>query len=125
MSDRSMDIILVEDDASLRQAMQRMLQAAGYVVTTCESAEALLQMGVDQAKQCDCLLLDICLPGISGLDLCRTLLASGPCPPCILITGHDAVGLRDLVIRTGARDFLLKPFTGTALLDAIKRVVTG
>lgn len=123
MPDRGMDIILVEDDTSMRHAMQRMLQAAGCFVTSYESAEALLEIGVSRAKECDCLVFDISMPGISGLDLCRTLLANEPCPPCILITGHDAPGLHDLAIRAGARDYLLKPFKGADLLSAIKRAV--
>ncbi|MGB7754893.1 MAG: response regulator [Salinisphaera sp.] len=120
-----MDIVVVEDDASMRHAMQRMLQASGCLVTSYESAEFLLEIGIDQARRCDCLVLDIRLPGISGLDLCRTLLAGGACPPCILITGHDTPGLRDLATRAGARDYLLKPFTGTTLLDAIGRAVAA
>ncbi|WP_298447089.1 response regulator [uncultured Marinobacter sp.] len=123
MPDRSMEIVLVENDASLRLAMQRMLQAAGCTVTTYSSAEDLMDVGIDEAKQCDCLVLDICLPGISGIDLCRTLQKSGTLPPCILITGHDSPGQRDIAIRAGASDYLLKPFTGTSLLDAIMRTV--
>lgn len=125
MPDRRMDIVMVEDDASMRQAMTRMLQAAGCIVTPYESAEALLATGLDKARECDCLVFDFRLPGISGLELFRTLLASGPCPPCILITGHDAPGLRELAIRAGAHACLLKPFTGTTLLDVILRTVAA
>lgn len=125
MPDRGMDIIIVEDDEGMRSAMQRMLRAAGCCVTSFESAEALVEFGIEQARQCDCLVFDIRLPGVSGIDLCRTLQADGPCPPCILITGHDAPGLRDLATRAGARDYILKPFTGTSLLDAIQRAVAA
>lgn len=125
MPDHIMDIVLVEDDASLRLAMQRVLLAAGCIVLAYRSAEALMETGVDKAKQCDCFVLDISLPGISGIDLCRTLRASGPLPPCILITGHDTPGQRDIAIRAGASDYLLKPFTGTNLLEAITRVVAA
>ncbi|MGB8712505.1 MAG: response regulator [Onishia taeanensis] len=125
MSGPNLDIVLVEDDASLRHALQRMLQAAGYLVRPYGSAEALLEVGIDQTKQCDCLVLDICLPGMSGIDLSRTLLATKPCPPFILITGIDTPGLRDLASRTGAHGYLLKPFTGTELLEAIKRAMAG
>lgn len=125
MSDRRMDIVVVEDDLSMRQAMQRMLQAAGYAVRPYESAEALLAIGLDQARQCDCLVLDFRMPGISGLELFRTLSLSGLCPPCILITAQDAPGLRKLAIGAGVRDYLLKPFTGTALLKTIVQAVAA
>lgn len=125
MSDRHRHIIIVEDDAGMRAAMLRMLRASGHQVTQFGSAEALVESGAEQATQCDCLVLDIRLPGISGIDLCRNLRASGPCPPCILITGHDVPGLHDLALRTGAFDYLRKPFTGTTLLDAIARAVAA
>ena len=123
MSDCRLDITLVEDDASLRHAMQRMLEAAGCRVAPYESAEALLEASMEQASQCDCLVFDIGLPGMSGLDLCRTLMAKSPCPPCILITGVDTPGLHSLAEGAGAHNYLLKPFSGTALLDAIKQTI--
>ncbi|MFP3978483.1 response regulator transcription factor [Marinobacter sp. KMM 10035] len=125
MPDHNLDIVLVENDASLRHAMQRMLQAAGCNVTTFCSAKTLMEQGIDQARQCDCLVLDICLPGISGIDLFCTLRKGGPLPPCIFITGHDSLGQRDSAIRSGASDYLLKPFTGTSLLDAIVRAAAA
>lgn len=125
VSDRDRHIIIVEDDAGMRAAMLRMLRASGCKVTSFESAEALVESGAGQAMQSDCLVLDIRLPGMSGIDLCRTLRASDTCPPCILITGHDVPGLHDLALRTGACDYLRKPFTGTTLLDAIARAVAA
>lgn len=123
MSDRRLDIILVEDDASMRDAMRRMLQASGCRVTSFESAEALSEAGADKATKCDCLVFDIGLPGMSGLDLCRTLRADALSPPCILITGIDTPGLLDLARCAGGHVCLFKPFTGTALLNAIKHAV--
>lgn len=123
MSDRRLGIILVEDDASMRRAIQRILQTAGYSITPYASAEALLEAGIDPVKQSACLVFDIGLPGMSGLDLCRTLLAKTHCPPCILITGIDTPGLHNLAEGAGAHSCLLKPFSGTALLDAIKQAI--
>jgi FixJ family two-component response regulator len=124
MSDHRLDIILVEDDASMRRAIQRMLQAAGYRVTPYASAEALLEAGIDRVKQSACLVFDIGLPGMSGLDLCRTLMAKSAGSPCILITGVDRPGLHGLAAGAGAHNCLLKPFSGTALLHAIKRATS-
>ncbi|MBL3827137.1 MULTISPECIES: response regulator transcription factor [unclassified Marinobacter] len=123
MSDHRLGIILVEDDASLRRAIQRMLEAAGYRITPHASAEALLEAGIDRVKQSACLVFDIGLPGMSGLDLCRTLMAISPCPPCILITGIDTPELHSLAEGAGAHSCLLKPFSGTALLDAVKQAI--
>ena len=125
MSDRGKDIVLVEDDAGMRRAIQRMLEAAGCRVRAYESAEALIDAGVDMARDCDCFVLDIRLPGISGINLCRNLRTETSCPPCILITGHDEPGLRECAATAGARGYLAKPFTGDTLLDAIDRAMAG
>lgn len=107
----------------MRRAIQRMLEAAGYRITPHASAEALLEAGIDPVKQSACLVFDIGLPGMSGLDLCRTLMAKSSCPPCILITGVETPGLHRLAKGAGAHSYLLKPFSGTALLDAIKQAI--
>jgi len=125
MSDQGKDIVLVEDDAGMRRAIHRMLEAAGCRVRTYESAEALTEAGVDRARDCDCFVLDIRLPGISGINLCRNLRADPSCPPCILITGHDEPGLRECAASAGAHGYLAKPFTGDTLLDAIERAMAA
>lgn len=125
MADRVRQIVVVEDDAGMRRAIQRMLEAAGCSVTSYDSAEALIEAGSDVARKSDCLVLDIRLPGMSGLALCRSLLAGGPCPPCILITGHDEPGLIARAESAGARGYLPKPFTGAMLLEAIDRATEG
>jgi len=118
MADRGTQIVLVEDDAGMRRAIQRMLEAAGCQVVAYDSAEALIEAGLAIARECDCLVLDIRLPGMSGLNLCRALIAGGPCPPCILITGHDEPGLGERAKSAGARGYLAKPFTGATVTDA-------
>ena len=125
MPDRGKDIVLVEDDAGMRRAIQRMLEAAGCRVRAYESAEALIGASDDMARDCDCFVVDIRLPGISGINLCRNLRADTSCPPCILITGHDETGLRECAASAGARGYLAKPFTGDTLLDAIDRAMAG
>src|SRR5262249_9053671 len=103
-------ILVVEDDASMSQAIERILRAGGFEVVLFASAEAALQ--VDGARAADCLVLDIFLPGISGFALYRRLVHGGLVTPVIFVTAHDDLALRDEAERLGACNFLLKPFPG-------------
>jgi FixJ family two-component response regulator len=114
-------IILVEDDDSMREAFKRLLQFAGFECVAYTSAEALLSAPTGQGAAC--VVSDLKLPRMSGLELLFELRARGGWPPLILITAHDAPALREEALRCGAADYLAKPFRGTALLDAIKVVV--
>jgi FixJ family two-component response regulator len=114
-------IVVVEDDESMSQAIERILRAGGFVALTFASAEAALEAGVATAS--DCLVLDISLPGMSGLDLYRRLTPAGERLPAIFITAHDEQAVREEVERLGARSYLPKPFSGRTLLDAVTRAV--
>jgi FixJ family two-component response regulator len=115
-------ILIVEDDQGMRQAIGRLLKAAGYTTAAFESAEALLQ--ADAAGDACCLVVDIGLPGISGLDLRQQLADAGVNVPVIFITAHDESSTRDLVARTGALAYLPKPFVRKDLLDAVARALS-
>lgn len=110
-------VLIVEDDTSMRQAIERLLGAAGIESGTYPSAEALLANGA--AADAWCIVSDLKLPNLSGLDMLDEIHARGWHPPLILITAHDAPGLREEAARHGAAAYLSKPFRGTALLDAI------
>ena len=112
------EVLVVEDDDSMREAIARLLDAAGYESTTFASAEALLSSGAE--KTAGCVVSDQRLPAMSGLELLTHLRARGEWPALILITAHDEPGLRDEAIRRGAAAYLVKPFLGAALLDAIQ-----
>ncbi len=113
-------IVVVEDDAGMNKAIERLLRAAGFQPVTFASAEELLQTNaVDYAA---CLVLDIHLPGISGLELTELLAASGRAKPVIFITGQDNPTLRDEARRLGG-GYFRKPFDGKALLEAVRRTV--
>jgi FixJ family two-component response regulator len=115
-------IVVVEDDAGMSKAMERLLRAAGFQPVSFASAEELLQTeAVDSAA---CLVLDIHLPGLSGLELGRLLLGSDHVKPIIFITGQDEPSLRDEAQRLGCIAYFRKPFDGSALLEAIRAVVT-
>jgi len=110
-------VLLVEDDDSMREAIERLLGAAGFECATYASAEAMLadSAGVDAA----CVVSDLKLPAMSGLELMAELRSRGWKSPMILITAHDAPGLREDALRRGATSYLAKPFRGTVLLDAV------
>ena len=113
-------VLVVDDDDSMREAIQRLLSAAGYVTATYASAEALLAGGAVQ-DAC-CVISDLKLPAMSGLELLTELRARDSRPPVIVITAHDAPGVRDEAERHGAAAYLAKPFLGRALLAAIEGV---
>ena len=121
VADQHQPIVVVEDDAGMSKAIARLLRAAGFQYKSFASAEKLLQTeAVDSAA---CLVLDIHLPGLSGLELARLLVTSGRAKPVIFITGHDETSLRDEAQRLGCAYFR-KPFKGKELLEAIRGLVT-
>ena len=113
--------MVVEDDAGMRQAIERLLQAAGYSTAALESAEALLEAGA--AAGAGCLVLDIRLPGFSGCELSARLAEDGGAPPVIFMTAHDEPAARAAAERAGGIAYLPKPFAGRMLLDAVARAL--
>ena len=113
-------MLVVEDDDSMREAIGRLLEAAGVPSSAYASAEALLEGGA--AGDAACVVTDLRLPGMSGLDLLAELRGRGGAPPVILITAHDAPGLREEAARSGAAAYLPKPFRGTTLLETVRRI---
>jgi DNA-binding response OmpR family regulator len=119
MPDAMPRIVVVEDDASMSQAIERILRAGGFMAVMFDTAEAALE--AEAATTTDCMVLDIHLPGISGLDLYRRLALGGAAPPVIFITARDEPAVREEAAGLGAKSFLPKPFSGRALLDAVAR----
>jgi FixJ family two-component response regulator len=111
-------VLVVEDDDSMREAIERLLGAAGFECAAYASADALLRHGVDAESAC--VISDLRLPGKSGLDLLEMLRELKIFLPFILITAHDAPGLREKATSCGATAYLPKPFRGTVLLDAVR-----
>ena len=114
-------VVVVEDDDSMREAIERLLNAAGFRCATYASADALLARGVDGASAC--VISDLKLPGISGLELLAMLRERDISLPFILITAHDAPGLRQKAMGRGAAAYLAKPFRGTTLLEAVRGAI--
>jgi FixJ family two-component response regulator len=111
-------VVVVEDDIGIRDALRRWLLASGYRARAFESAEALL--AADGSVGADCLVLDVRLSGMSGIDLYGRL-GSGR-PPAVFITAHVSETVRGVAARLGNAPVLPKPFLAADLLDAIARV---
>jgi FixJ family two-component response regulator len=114
-------IVVVENDPSMSQAIERLLRAGGFGAVLFTSAEDALEAGAATAS--DCLILDVNLPGMSGFDLYRRLASEGEERPAIFITAHDEPAVREEAESLGARRYLPKPFAGRALLDAVNRAI--
>lgn len=109
--------MIVEDDPGMREALERVLSAAGFRVATYPSAEDLLDTGV--SPEAVCWVFDIRLPGISGLELYRALTELGPTSPVIFMTAFDEPFVRQYAHKLGAAAYLIKPFGGRELVDAV------
>jgi FixJ family two-component response regulator len=111
-------VAVVEDDESYRAAVQRLLKSAGLPVRSFASAEDFLKSG--QQQETGCLIADIQMPGMSGLDL-QAKLNAEHCPiPIIFITAHGDEEMRLQAMRGGAVKFLAKPFDGAILLESVR-----
>jgi len=111
-------IAIVEDEEMVRTALERLLKTSGYPVAAFVSAEAFLSSG--PLREVRCLIADIRMPGMSGLDLQSRLNDEG-CPiPIIFITAHGDERMRIRAMRAGATAFLTKPFDRTVLLEHVQ-----
>jgi FixJ family two-component response regulator len=114
-------VFVVDDDASMRQAIGSLIRSVGLRVETFETAQEFLQ-----SKHLDtlgCVVLDVRLPGLSGLDLQRELIARGVNLPIIFITGHGDILMSVRAMKAGALEFLTEPFRDQDFLDAIQKAL--
>jgi FixJ family two-component response regulator len=110
-------IAIVDDDEPFREALGSVLKAAGFVINTFASGEEFLDS--PQRYKPSCLILDVRLPGMSGIELQRRLLDANCEVPVIFVTAHGDGALRDLVMKAGASGFLNKPVRSETLLREI------
>jgi FixJ family two-component response regulator len=114
-------VFIVDDDASMREALSSLIRSAGFRVLSFPSAkEYLLQKSPDAPA---CLVLDVRLPGMSGLELQRELTAANNAIPIIFITGHGDIPMSVRAMKAGAVEFLAKPFRDNDLLQAIQQAI--
>lgn len=111
-------IHIVEDDRPMRESLLELLEDAGYAVRAYTRAEELLARGA--ALEPGCIVSDVRMPGIDGLTLLQRLRAAGSALPLMLITGHGDVSMAVAAMKSGAVDFLEKPFEADALLAAVE-----
>ncbi len=118
MSQSEQTVHIVDDDDAVRDALELLIQSVGLPVETWSSATEFLE-DFDPQHRRGCLVLDIRMPGMSGLDLQKRLIAMKSELPIIFITGHGDVAMAVHAMQAGAADFLLKPFREQELLDRI------
>jgi FixJ family two-component response regulator len=113
---------VVDDDASFRTAIERRLKHAGYEVETYSSAQHLLDRPAGVEKP-GCILLDVQMPGLNGLELQDRLVELGSILPIVFVTGHSDIPTTVRAIKAGAEDFLTKPIPSEQMIDAIERAL--
>lgn len=118
MSEWGREIIIVDDDTGMSQAIERLLAAAGLKAHSFTCVEELLSSG--DCIRAGILILDIQLPGMSGLELIRHPSMAGLLPPVIFITGQDRPNIKEQALLAGAADYFIKPFAGSDLLHSIR-----
>jgi FixJ family two-component response regulator len=115
-------IFIVDDDPSVRKSLTRVMTAAGYAVEAFASAREFLAR--EPYTGPSCLVLDVRMPGLSGLDLQDALAGTGRRTPIVFITGHGDISMSVKAMKAGAADFLTKPFDVEQVLEAVERAVT-
>jgi FixJ family two-component response regulator len=115
-------ISVVDDDESIRAAIMALLRSIGYEVKTFGSAELFLESGA--LRETECLVLDVRLPGIDGLELQHRLSQTNSRVPIIFVTAHDDRPRREKAIDSGAVNFFCKPFDANAFIAAIQAALS-
>jgi FixJ family two-component response regulator len=121
MSRNKQTIFIIDDDESVRRALSRLIRSVGLRAESCATAEEFLES--DEQPAPACLILDVHLPGLSGLEFQTRLKAEGRCVPIVFITAYGDDATREQALQGGAIDFLPKPFEERALLDAVARAL--
>ncbi|MBO0720461.1 MAG: response regulator [Blastocatellia bacterium] len=116
-------ISIVDDDASVRKSLQRLIRSVGYGVKVFASAEEYLKS--EHLRHTNCLILDVRMPGMNGIELWRELVADGREIPVIFITAHGNKAARSQALNDGAVDYLFKPFSEESLLKAIQTALNS
>src|SRR5260370_2129673 len=120
-SSGSATVFVIDDDPEMRAAMQRLLKTVGLHAEAFASAKDFLQRNLPEGPSC--LILDIRLPGMSGLDVQRKLAEAGTKIPVIFITAHADVPLAVKAMKSGAVEFLTKPIRGQDLVEAVQQAL--
>jgi len=121
MTEGDVIVFVVDDDAPLRESLTNLLRSVGFRVTAFASAQEFLRSPRPDVPSC--LVLDVRLPGLSGLELQQRLAEADRAMPIIFITGHGDIPMSVQAMKAGAVEFLTKPFRDQALLDAVQQAL--
>ena len=121
MSDQRAVVLVVDDDLSMRRSLETLLRSVGHEVRLFSSAQEFMQAQRPDAP--GCLVLDVRLPGMSGLAFQQELAKAGVALPVIFVTGHGDVPMTVRAMKAGAAEFLTKPFDDQVLLDAVHAAI--
>jgi FixJ family two-component response regulator len=116
-------VYVVDDDGTVRESLRMMIAAAGFAVQSFASAEEFLDAYRESGRRPCCLVLDVCMPGLSGLGLQAALSAVGLPIPIVMMSGCADIPGTVQAMRAGAVDFLEKPFGRSEILDAVRKAV--
>ncbi|WP_321474104.1 response regulator [uncultured Paludibaculum sp.] len=116
-------VVGVDDDYRLRESLASLLESAGFSTLMFASAEDFLSSGA--LAQAGCLLTDVCMPRMDGLELQRRVRLERPALPVVFMTAHNSSDMRRRAFAGGAIEFLYKPFDAAELLQVIERALTG
>jgi FixJ family two-component response regulator len=121
MTDSTPTVFVVDDDPSVRRALGRLLKTAGFAVEAFASAEAFLDRPPPDGPAC--LVLDVSMPGLNGLEAQRALIERNAGIPIVFVTGHGDIPMTVRAMRAGATDFLPKPCHGPDFVAAVRRAI--
>ena len=121
MDQKDITVFIVDDDASVRRALKRLIKVAGFKAKTFGSAREFINSGHYQSA--GVLVLDVRMPEMSGLELQKYLADNGSDMPIIFITAHEDIQASRMALEAGAIEFLKKPFDDQALLEGIQRAL--
>ncbi|OLB79324.1 MAG: hypothetical protein AUH96_01550 [Nitrospirae bacterium 13_2_20CM_2_61_4] len=123
VEDNARVVCVVDDDASLRRSLRNLLTSVGFRVETFQSAETFLESV--HRENTGCVVLDLRMTGMNGLDLLRHLGATGSRIPVVILTAHGDDETRQRSLQAGAVAFLKKPFQSATLLDAVRTALAS
>jgi FixJ family two-component response regulator len=121
MTDRAGMVFVVDDDASMRESLKNLIRSVGLRVETLASAQEFLR--AKRGDEPGCLVLDVRMPGLSGLDLQKRMAEAGVDLPIIFLTGHGDIPMSVRAMKAGAVEFLTKPVRDQDLLDAVQQAL--
>lgn len=125
MNDQIPTVCIIDDDGQFLSSLTMLLEVAGFNVTAFESAEAFLEnSSVENSDEFSCLVLDVRLPGMSGIELLTELNSRGTTVPVVMVSGHADEDVVELGLANGAQTLFEKPFEGRKLVEAVKNAVS-